>query len=98
MYVLQHQNNKITNLDLTNDRIGPEGTKYLSEALQVGFGLEKRSYWATNFDFLCVLQHQNNKITELNLRYNGIGDGGMKYLSEALQVCVELERCWLPSH
>ncbi len=32
---IQHPNNKITNLDLSYNNIGPEGTKYLASALQV---------------------------------------------------------------
>jgi hypothetical protein len=62
------------------------------------FGSKSVGYWTTNLVFLCVLQHQNNKITNLDLSVNKIGPEGTKYLSESLQVGFELQKCWLLNH
>jgi Ran GTPase-activating protein (RanGAP) involved in mRNA processing and transport len=73
---LQSGNCKITYLTLWNNNIGPEGTKFLSTALQ---SPEETKYLAD------ALQSQNCKITNLNLVNNNIGDEGTKFLSTALQ-------------
>ncbi|CAF1323433.1 unnamed protein product [Adineta steineri] len=76
-YYLLQDNKTLTQLCLSNNKIGDKGAQYLSEALKKDTVRKK--------PFTLHLSYVTQTLTTLDLSYNQIGNKGVQHLGEALK-------------
>ena len=88
---LMNENNKVTTLNLRNNKFGRRGVQYLSTALMNEnnkvdtVDLSNNHVGNDGVKYLSMaLIHENNKVITVNLSLNSIGDDGARSLSTAL--------------
>ncbi|XP_048579344.1 NACHT, LRR and PYD domains-containing protein 3-like [Nematostella vectensis] len=94
---LEHENCKLTHLNMFNNNIGDEGAKYIGEALRhKNCKLNHLNIIDNNIRdegakyigdegakyIYEALSYENCKLTQLDISFNNIGDEGAKYIGE----------------
>jgi hypothetical protein len=78
-------NKFLADLHLGYNQFGPEGGKYLANALEVIFYLDVNP---SHFDVICF--QVNTSVTSLDLNFNELDTEAGKALGRALEVCFTL--------
>jgi Ran GTPase-activating protein (RanGAP) involved in mRNA processing and transport len=93
-HLIMQVNTTLTNLDLRQNNLGPEGGKALAVCLEVIFPFRRqRALMTLNMCVLfsracCFFMQGNETLTSLNLYYNDLGPEGGKAVAKCLEVTL----------